>query len=107
MKMKKIIDGKRYDTEKAILIGEATSDNAYPGDFRYWEANLYRTPKSGRYFLAGNGGAMTRFARSCGDGTCGGYGLFPMSPAEALEWAERNLDAETIEEHFADSIEDA
>lgn len=106
--MRRIIGGKRYDTEKAILIGEASSSNAYPGDFQYWGAGLYRTPKSGRYFLAGEGGAMSMFSQPYGqNGSQSGQGVIPLTPAGALEWAERNLEQDEIEEHFADSIEDA
>jgi hypothetical protein len=109
--MKKIIQGIRYDTEKAILIGEY--DNLHHGadshtDFNYWEAGLYKTPRSGRYFLAGEGGAMTRFSRPCGsNGTPGGEGLFPLDAQEALAWAEAYLDSEVVKKHFGDIIEDA
>lgn len=107
--MKAIIHGIRYDTEKATLIGESGSDgNTSRGDFRWWEAGLYVTPRSRRYFLAGKGGAMTRFSRSAGlNAWTGGEGIHPMSREEALEWAEQELSAEIIEQHFADMIEDA
>lgn len=109
--MKKIINGLRYDTSKSITIG--SYDNIGSGasstsDFHYWEATLYKTPRSGKFFLAGEGGPMTRFARSI-DQNSSGYGedLIPMSREEALEWAERYLDADVIEEHFAEHIQDA
>jgi hypothetical protein len=104
--MKKIINGLRYDTEKAIFIGDYENGLGRT-DFRNWSATLYRTPRSNRYFLAGEGGPMTRFARSAGNMSSGGDGLFPMTKQEALEWAEQYLDSETIEEHFGDAIEDA
>jgi hypothetical protein len=50
---------------------------------------------------------MTRFARSAGNMTSGGDGLFPMSKEEALEWAEQYLSAEEIERAFEADIEDA
>lgn len=107
--MKKIIDGFRYDTEKSIEIG--TYDHgSYPGsgDFSHWSATLYKTPRSGRFFLAGEGGAMTRFAsHSPYGGSSGGSKIIPMSREDALDWAERHLDADEIEEHFADDIQDA
>lgn len=109
--MKKIINGVRYDTEKAVLVGEA--DNLHRGvssssDFAYWEAALYRTQRSGRYFLAGKGGPMSRFSQSVGQNSWGGGSdLIPMSKEEALAWAEQHLDVDEIEEHFADVIEDA
>ena len=103
--MKKIIDGLRYDTGNAIEIGSYA--NGFGSDFRSWAATLYRTPRSGRYFLAGEGGPMTRFARSVGNMTGGGDGLFPMTKEEALAWAEQYLDADEIEQHFGDAIQDA
>jgi hypothetical protein len=59
--VKKIIDGKLYDTKKATEIG---SDNyGQPGDFEYWAESLY-VSASGRYFLAGEGGPPSRGPRS-------------------------------------------
>jgi len=106
--MKKIINGLRYDTEKAVEVGTATNPTVeQTTDFSYWEAALYKTPRSGHFFLAGEGHAMTRFARHS-DGSSGwGEKIIPMSKEEALEWAEQYLDAEDIEEHFADSIKEA
>lgn len=102
--MKKIIDGLRFDTEKAIEIGSARY--SYPGDFAHWEATLYKTPRSGRFFIAGSGGPMSRFSQSIGQNEwSGGEDLIPMSVEEAREWAERYLDAEEIEAHF--EIQDA
>jgi hypothetical protein len=107
--MKKIINGVRYNTDSAIEVG--TYDyGVYPasGDFSHWSASLYCTPKSRRFFLAGQGGAMTSFARHCGDGQRrGGEALIPMEKHEALAWAEKYLSAESIEEFFGDIIEDA
>ncbi len=98
--MKAIINGLRYDTDKAICIGEAS--HGYAGDFSRWEAGLYRTPRSGRYFLAGSGGPMTRWARSVDSGNTrtGGDGIFPMDADEAREWAERYLTTEEVESGF-------
>jgi hypothetical protein len=105
--MKKVIDGLRYDTEIAVALGFASSDEGR-SDSHFWQAALYRTPRSGRYFLAGEGGAMSRFGQSCGRSTwSGGADLIPMSAAEALEWAEQHLTTEEIEAAFGDAIEDA
>jgi len=105
--MKKIINGKRYDTASAIEIGHYSS--SYGGtDHQYWEATLYRTKRSGQYFMAGEGGPMSRFAQSNGQNSwSGGEDLIPMSKDEALEFAEQYLDSDEIEDHFADVIEDA
>lgn len=109
--MKKIINGVLYDTDKASLVGEY--DNLHYGadsvtDFSYWQAGLYKTPRSGRFFLAGEGGPMTRFSRPAGNNTTsGGRALFPMDRQEAFEWAQAHLDTDTVVEHFEDLIEEA
>jgi len=107
--MKKIINGLRYDTTNAIKIG-GYDHGSYPGsgDFSHWSATLYKTPRSGRFFLHGEGGAMTRFAEhSPYGGACGGEKLIPMSREEAQKWAETYLDVDIIDEHFYDTVEDA
>lgn len=102
--MQAIIQGQRYDTDKAIKIGEA--NNIARGadsvrDFAYWEAALYRTPRAGRYFLAGRGGPMSVFARRVDQSTwSGSSGIRPLSADEAREWAEEYLTAEQIEAAF-------
>jgi hypothetical protein len=105
--MKAIINGLRYDTDKAILIGEASQ--GYSGDFTAWGAGLYRTPRSGRYFMAGNGGPMTRFCYHGPQQTQrqDGERIFPMDHAEALEWAEQFLTHDEIEAAFSAKLEDA
>lgn len=105
--MRKIINGKRYDTARARLIGEAESGGSV-SDMRHWVEALYVTPRSGVYFLAGVGGALTRWCRSVGaNAWVGGEGILPLSRAEALEWAEEHLDTETVEAAFGAEIEDA
>jgi hypothetical protein len=108
--VQKLIDGKRYDTEKAECIGEY--DNIGEGadsksDFKWWEAGLYVT-RSGNYFLAGEGGPMSLFARPAGGSSrSGGSDIRPMEKEEAFQWAQRHLKVTTVEAHFGDMIEDA
>ena len=103
--MKKIINGMRFDTEKAIEVGNYCTPIS-KSDFNYCDVSLYKTPRSGRFFLAGEGGPMTRFGKNWGDGTRGfGEKTILMSTEQALEWAEQYLDAEEIEAHF--DIEEA
>lgn len=105
--MRAIINGRRYDTDKAIEVGSA-SNNLSVTDFNHWSATLYKTPRSGDYFLAGEGGPMSRWARPAGNMRSGGEGIIVFdTPAEALAWAEQHLPAATVEEHFGDLIEDA
>jgi hypothetical protein len=104
--MKAIIHGLRYDTEKAILVGKA-DQNGPTNDFRYWQAGLYKTPRSGRFFLAGHGGPMTRWSRPAGNMTTGGSGIHPLTHEDALEWAEQFLSDAEVEAGFSTAIEDA
>lgn len=105
--MKAIINGKRYDTEKANLIASASS-NAGRSDYSWWSEELYKTPRSGAFFLAGEGHARSHYATSHGGGSWGpGSKITPLTRAEALAWAERHIAADKIEDIFADDIQDA
>ena len=96
--MKKIINGKRYDTDTATLIGSARYSS--PGDFEHWMEELYRK-KTGEFFLYGKGGPMSRYSRSTGQNEwSGGEEIRPLSLKEAQEWAEKYLDADEYEEVF-------
>jgi hypothetical protein len=103
--MKRVIEGKLYNTDTAQRIASAESSYS-PGDFAYWEETLYRTPR-GAWFVHGEGGAMSRWSEPVGNNARGGgSGILPMSDAEAREWCEENgIDADVIAEHF--EIEDA
>jgi hypothetical protein len=85
--MKRVIDGKIYNTATAEEICDLPC-HAYPGDFQYHETTLYRTEK-GAYFVAGKGGPMTRWAQPEGNsGYSGGSGLEVVSQEEARGYAE-------------------
>lgn len=103
--MKQIIDGKRYNTETAMEI--ASYDNGLgTRDFRGYEETLYKT-KNGAWFLAGEGGPMTKYSQPCGDMTGGGEGIIPMTPAEVMNWLESHEETDAIEAHFPDKITEA
>jgi hypothetical protein len=103
--MKKIINGKRYDTETAEYIADY-SNHYGRNDFRSLEETLYRTPK-GNFFLAGEGGPMTKYARPCGGMTGGGEDIIPLTKEEAFEWAEAHMDTDEIVGVFGDMVQDA
>lgn len=110
--MRRIVNGKVYDTEKAEEIGYYRNGRGR-SDFRWIEESLYVTSK-GNFFLAGAGGALTRYAEprykggSLRDGGMGeGEGIIPLSKEEALSWCEENLDIEDYQEYFKDIMEDA
>jgi hypothetical protein len=97
--MQQIIDGLKYDTEKADKIGDL--DNGYyANDFNHWHGTLYRTKKRKHYFLAGRGGPMSMFARSCGNSTSGSTGIIVLDSCEALALCEDQLEPEVVEQFF-------
>jgi hypothetical protein len=102
--MKKIINGKIYNTDTATRIGSHVHSNR--GDFHYEDTDLYRTPK-GAFFISGEGGARSRWSQPCGsNGMSGGSGIEAMTAAEALEWCEfSRIDADVIAQYF--SVEEA
>ena len=104
--MKRIINGQRYDTDKAKLVAERETDLPR-SDFRWAREELYRTPR-GRWFVAGRGHGMTRWARVHDDGMRGmGEGIVAMTPEEAREWLEAEEDTAAVERYFGDAVEDA
>ena len=103
--MKKIINGKRYDTETATEVA-SFSNSLGQGDFRNLDESLYIT-KSGNFFLSGEGGPMTKYSRPAGNMTSGGSDLIPLSKDEALDWLESHDFPEEIEKYFTNIIKDA
>lgn len=97
--MKQIINGKIYDTDTATKIHEQTSSLSR-SDFNYCNETLYMT-SIGNFFLEGEGGAMTRYAKSYGNTSTGGSGIQPISTDYALAWCEKyNVDVDIIEKYF-------
>lgn len=96
--MKKIINGKRYDTSKAKEIGY-WSNNLSNHDFNHCDEWLYKK-RTGEYFLYGEGGPMTRYAERVGDMWGGGSEITPLSYEDARQWAEEHLDADEYEAEF-------
>ena len=103
--MKEIINSKRYDTEKAELIAQ-WSNRYNPGDFNYCEEDLYKTEK-GAYFIAGSGGALSKYAKSFGNGSCGGEEIRVCDEDQAFAWLEGTGNTDALESEFPDRIEDA
>lgn len=96
--MRRIINGKKYDTETAEEVGYASSGGS-KCDFSYWEETLFKK-KTGEFFLSGEGHGFTRWACSCGNMSGYGHGLEPISLEEATEWGERHLSGEKYEDVF-------
>jgi hypothetical protein len=104
--VKKIVNGKRYDTETATKI-HGWENGYYPSDFQYCHEVLYQT-KSGTFFLWGEGGAMSKYSRPAGNNvTSGGQDITPLSKDEAKKWLEEHDGVEALETYFKDEIADA
>lgn len=73
--MKRVIKGRRYDTDKATLVGEHVSGE--PMEVGYTRETLYRK-RGGEYFVRVQG-PYTFDA------------LVPLSPKEAATWVSDNM----------------
>ncbi len=102
--MRKIIDGKSYDTDTAEWIGEYESGFGR-GDFDWFREELYRK-RTGEYFLWGEGGAKTRYAVHLYGMWAMGEAITPLSYEEARQWAEDHLSVEGYESEFGIPEED-
>ena len=81
--MKRIIDGKVYDTETAHQVGRPWSPAGLgPSDFEWYEETLYRK-RTGEYFLHGER-------------------IMPMGYDQARQWAEGHLEVEEYIAAFGD-----
>jgi hypothetical protein len=102
--MKKVVQGKQLNTETAKLIGEHS--HLLPGDLDYFSESLYRT-KSGNYFIYGEGGPRSQYARQSGQNNwSGGYAFELLSREQAARWAEEHLTADEYVAEFGEPDED-
>ena len=85
--MEKIIDGKRYNTKTAKLLA---SDGTLHDDADWWRETLYRK-STGEYFLYGEGGPASRYARKIGQITwTNGSRIMPLTIEEAKKWVKEH-----------------
>ena len=98
--MKKVINGKVYDSEKAKFLNSASF--GAPGDASYWKERLYQK-RTGEFFLLGEGGPMSKYSRILGDNSWGyGEQIIPLSYKAAQKWAEEHLSAEDYQDIFGE-----
>jgi hypothetical protein len=103
--MKKIINGKLYDTSTAKEIGSYWNGLG-DRDFNHISETLYRK-KTGEFFLYGEGGPMTKYAESIGQNEwSGGEEIIPLTVESARQWAEDSLSANEYEKIFGPAAED-
>lgn len=102
--MRKIINGKIYDTEKAECLGSYDNGNCR-NHFSFYEAELYKT-KKGNYFIYENGGPNSKCSIYVGGNYMGGSNIYSVSKEEASQWAEKHLEIDDYIRIFGD-IEEA
>lgn len=97
--MRKVIKGKLYDTTTARLVMH-WSNGYYSNDFHHVTEMLFRK-RTGEYFVYGEGGAMSKYAESCGQNQWkGGEDIRPLTYDEAKVWMEEHGTAEAYEREF-------
>lgn len=103
--MKKIIDGRLYNTETAKLVGDCDLDVA-ANDFSWYGEELYRK-KTGEYFIFGEGNAASRYAEHAYGMWQAGKAIIPLTFEQARDWAEEHLTADEYAAEFGEPDEDA
>lgn len=103
--MKKIIQGKVYDTDTAKNVGELVNDN-WSNDSHWFVETLFQK-RTGEFFLHGEGGPDSKYAESAkNNGWFGGEKIIPLSYEAAREWAEEHLTASEYNAVFGAIVED-
>lgn len=102
--MRKIINGKAYDTDTAVIVGEWDNGAGY-SDFGWYREELYRK-RTGEYFVWGEGHAASKYATHSYGAFQSGEAITPLSYEDARKWAEEKLTAGRYEREFGEVIED-
>lgn len=102
--MKKIINGKVYNTETAKKCGNWDNGH-YTNDFAYCSETLYQK-KTGEFFLHGEGHAMSKYATHFGNNSGWGEVIIPMSYDEASKWSAEHLSGDEYISIFGEVSED-
>lgn len=98
--MKKVINGKLYDTATAREVSCVGHGGQSFRDFNYYQETLY-CKRTGEYFLYGNGGPASKYAQYVDYNTrSGGQKIIPLTLAQAKAWAEEELTGDEYEEEF-------
>jgi len=103
--MKKIINGKIYNTETATMVGRYDNELGW-NDIFHVDEELFRK-RTGEYFIHGIGGPATKYSVSTGNNSwAGGEKIIPIDYSSAVEWAEEHIPTEEFEKEFGSPIED-
>lgn len=96
--MYKVINGKRYDTRTASFLVD--DDNGLlPNDFSFLRERLYRK-KTGEYFLAAEGGPLTKYGVHVGNNSGFGERIIPYSEDQARKWVEDHCSGDEYDRIF-------
>lgn len=103
--MKKIINGKLYNTETAQEVSSYSTNDSWR-DFSHVEETLYKK-RTGEYFLFGEGGPASKYARRVESNSwSSGSAIIPLSYDDAKQWAEDHMDADDYMKEFGPVTED-
>lgn len=92
--MKKIINGKVYDTETAVFIARADHDNIMDATGNSCKQAFYRK-KTGEFFVHLESGTSISLHNIFQHDFRQGREIYPLTYAQAQMWAEKELDADT------------
>lgn len=102
--MKKVINGKVYDTDTARKVG--CFDYGLGDRISGWSETLY-VKRTGEYFLLGEGGPGSKYSVCTGvNESSGSTKIFPLSYDDACKWAEENIDGDEYIAEFGAIAED-
>lgn len=91
--MRKIMNGKMYNTETATKIAEYERDCS-PYDFTWFKEVLYRK-RTGEFFKHGHGNAASPYCEYSYGSYGSGERIVPLKEAEAKQWLETKSDVDT------------
>lgn len=100
--MKRIINDKVYNTETATHI--CTYQHSYPSEFSYVKEDLY-VSKKGQYFIAYEGGPLSKYAETCGNNTSGSEGIRLVDDERAKGFCAETMSADEFIERYPDTQE--
>lgn len=95
--MKKVINGKLYDTNTAEEICDFYNNMT---GFKQYSKTLMKTEK-GQYFFFEDGGALSCMCEPCGNGQTGSSNITLCTEEEAEEFAQKN-DIDVAEQEFGE-----
>lgn len=93
--MRKIINGKKYDTDTASLICDY-ENTCNRTDFYWYSEELYQK-KTGEFFIFGEGGPASPYSESGRGWACGSKKITPISECDAQKFVEKNGSVEVYE----------